>query len=381
MALPLIPFNRPTVVGREYEYVRDAVAGGHTSSSGPFSKRASALLREELSAADVYLTTSCTSALEMSALLLDGRPGDTVIVPSFTFVSSALAFARAGFGIVFADIEPTNLGIDPQHVATLLDETTRAVIAVHYGGISCDLDGLQAVLSDCEDVDLIEDNAHGLFGTHRDKPLGAFGRFSTLSFHETKNIVCGEGGALVVNRASDIDRARVILDKGTDRQSFLAGEIDKYTWQDTGSSFGLSDLNAAFLLAQLEHRREILAKRRAIFEAYFDRLDRQAVELGLTLPATPNGGSSGYHSFHVLLPNTQVRDRVLRRMRDKAVQATFHYIPLDSSPGGRRFAARHTDCPVTADVSSRLLRLPFYNNLTEDDVDRVVDTFVESMSG
>jgi dTDP-4-amino-4,6-dideoxygalactose transaminase len=377
---PAIPFNRPSVVGREFEYIADAISNGHIASSGPFSKQAATLLREELSAAEALLTTSCTSALEMSAMLLDRQPGDTIIVPSFTFVSSALAFAREGFRIVFADIEPTTLGIDPAHVAELIDSHTRAVVAVHYGGVACDLDGLEAVLGQHPRVELIEDNAHGLFGSHRGKPLGSFGRFSTLSFHETKNIVCGEGGALIVNSASDVDRARIILDKGTNRQSFLMGQIDKYSWKDTGSSFGLSDMNAAFLLAQLEEREAILAKRRFVYETYIERLTPIAESLGVVLPALRAGGESGYHLFHILVPDVDIRSKALQGMRDRGIHTTFHYIPLHSSEGGQHYSDGQSQCPVTDDVSARLLRLPFYNELTSDDIDIVVNGLTEYLT-
>src|SRR3990170_4365597 len=224
-----IPFNRSSPMGREQEYLVQGLTSGHMSASGPFSTRASSLLREALGSADVLLTTSCTGALEMSALLLDLQPGDTVIVPSFTFVTSALAFVRAGARIIFADIEPVTLGIDPAHVADLMDKSVRAVVAVHYGGVGCDLEGLRAVLAKWEGVTLIEDNAHGLFGTYKGAPLGSFGRFSTLSFHETKNISCGEGGALVLNESADIERAHVLYDKGTNRRAFMLGDVDKYS--------------------------------------------------------------------------------------------------------------------------------------------------------
>ncbi|MBP1633227.1 MAG: rffA, partial [Acidobacteria bacterium] len=262
-----IVFNRPTLVGNELDYVRRAVEGGHTSAAGPFSRRVADLLREAHGAADVLLTTSCTDALEMAAMLLGHRPGDTVIVPSFTFVSSALAFAREGFRIVFADIEPATLGIDPEHVAELVDDSTRAVVAVHYGGIAADLPGLDRALRG-RPVDLLEDNAHGLFATFGGRMLGTFGRLATLSFHETKNFTCGEGGALVLNHPRDVGRAHVLLHKGTNRRAFLLGQVDKYSWQDLGSSFGLCELNAAYLLAQLEARREILARRREVFDHY-----------------------------------------------------------------------------------------------------------------
>jgi dTDP-4-amino-4,6-dideoxygalactose transaminase len=375
---PRIPFNRPTLEGRELAYVEEAVRSGHTASSGPFSKRVSALLRDAHGAAEVLLTTSCTDALEMSAMLLDRRPGDTVIVPSFTFVSSALAFAREGFGIVFADIEEETLGIDPEHVASLVDERTRAVVAVHYGGIACDLDGLGSALP--EGVDLIEDNAHGLFATRAGRPLGTFGRFSTLSFHETKNIVCGEGGALVVNREDDVARARILLDKGTDRQAFLLGEVDKYSWRDTGSSFGLSDINAAYLWGQMEQREAIIAKRRKVFERYREELAPRAAEFGYSIPRVPEGDVPGYHLFFVLLPDRPTRDRVLAGMARSGVQATFHYVPLDSSEGGRRVAAVQSDCPRTHSVAGRLLRLPYFNGLGDGEIDRVVEAFFGALS-
>jgi len=372
---PPIPFNRPALVGGELDYVRRAVEGGHTSAAGPFSKQVAALLREAHGAADVILTTSCTDALEMAALLLDRRPGDTIVVPSFTFVSTALAFAREGFGLVFADIEPLHLGLDAAHVASLVDEHTRAVIAVHYGGIAADLPGLARAIGE-RPIDLLEDNAHGLFATFGGRTLGTFGRLATLSFHETKNFTCGEGGALILNQGRDVDRAHVLLHKGTNRRAFLLGEVDKYSWHDLGSSFGLSEINAAFLLAQLEAREAILARRREVFDGYDRLLRPQAAALGLTLPHVPAGDMPGYHLYFVLLPDRPTRDRVLAAMRAAGVMATFHYVPLHSAPGGRRFAARPTDCPVTDDVSGRLLRLPFHNALGPAEVERTVETLV-----
>jgi len=372
--LPPISFNRPTLVGHELDYVRRAVEGGHTSAAGPFTREVCDLLRAEHGAADVLLTTSCTDALEMAALLLDAGPGGTVIVPSFTFVSSAVAFVRAGLRIVFADIEPTTLSIDPAHVADLVDDTTRAVTVVHYGGIAADLGGIAAALEGTGAA-IVEDNAHGLFATGRGRMLGTFGRISTLSFHETKNFTCGEGGALVLNDPADVDRAHVLLHKGTDRRAFMLGEVDKYSWQDLGSSFGLSEINAAFLLAQLEAREQVLGARRAVFRAYEDRLTPPAAEFGLVLPRVPPGDESGYHLYYALLPDRATRDRVLAHMRGAGVMATFHYVPLHSSPGGRKFAARSTECPVSEDVAGRLIRFPFHNLLTTDEIDRVVETF------
>ncbi len=376
MTASTIPFNRPAIVGNEFEYLRQAIENGHTASSGPFTRRVAELLRAHHEAPEALLTTSCSSALEMAALLLDPEPGDTVIVPSFTFVTSALAFVRAGFRLVFADIEPTTLGIDPEHVAGLIDDRTRAVVAVHYAGVACDLDGLQAVLADHPGIDLIEDNAQGISGAHKGRPLGTFGRFSALSFHETKNVICGEGGALIVNDPTDVDRAHVVLDKGTDRRRFMLGNIDKYSWRDIGSSFGLSDLNAAFLLAQLEHLDAIAARRRRIYEGYLDRLAPHADHLGFTLPTRHHPDEAGYHLFHVLVRSSEQRDRALASLKDEGIHATFHYVPLHDSEGGQKFAARTVECPRTSDVSSRLIRLPFFNDLQEEEIDRVVDALV-----
>lgn len=374
-----IAFNVPSLEGRELELIKAAVEGGHTASSGPFSGRVSDLLRADVGASDVLLTTSCTAALELSAMLLDLRPGDTVIVPSFTFTSTALAFAREGARILFCDIEPETLGADPRHVAELLDDSVRAVVPVHYAGVACDVDGLREVLDPWPAVDVIEDNAHGLFGKLRGQPLGGFGRFATLSFHETKNFVCGEGGALIVNSPDDVDRAHVLYDKGTNRRAFLQGEVDKYSWRDTGSSFGLAEVLAAYLWGQLEKRDEIMKKRRTVFERYQQLLADEAERLGYRLPVVPPDRDPAYHMFYVLLPDNATRNRVLARMRDAGVQATFHYVPLHSAEGGRRFAARWTDCPVTDDVSGRLLRLPFHNNLSESDAERVVVSFLDAL--
>lgn len=375
-----LTFNRPTLEGDELAYVRRAVEGGHTSSAGPFAARAAATLREATGAVDALLTTSCTAALEMSALLLDLQPGDTVVVPSFTFVTTALAFVRAGARLVFADIEEQTLGIDPASVAPLLDERTRAVVAVHYAGIGCDLAGLDKLLASAPNTDLVEDNAHGLFGRYRDRPLGGFGRFGTLSFHETKNFVCGEGGALLLNDPADVDRAHVLYDKGTNRRAFMLGDVDRYSWKDTGSSFGLSDILAAYLLAQLEQRERILSKRRAVFERYDEQLAPLGPGLGFRTPVIPADRDAAWHMYYVLLDDRETRDRVLDGMRAHGIHPTFHYVPLHNSDGGFRFAARLTDCPVTTSVSGRLMRLPFHNALGPGDVDRVVETFLTCLS-
>lgn len=374
-----IPFNRAAVEGAELEYIRASLDSGHTSSSGPFSRRAAAVLQEETGAEEVLLTTSCTSALELSAMLLDLGPGDTVVVPSFTFTTTALAFVRQGARIAFCDIEPRTLGLDPDHLTSLLDGSVRAVVPVHYAGVACDVAGIQAALADRPDVTVIEDNAHGLFGRWNGRPLGSLGRLATLSFHETKNVVCGEGGALLLNDGRDVDRARVLYDKGTNRRAFHLGQVDKYSWKDTGSSFGLSDILAAYLSGQLEQREVIQAKRRAVFDRYAAALGPHAERLGLRLPQVPEGSEPAYHMFYVLVRDAATRDAVLSAMRADGIHPTFHYVPLHSSDAGRRFAAAPPRCPVTDDVSGRLLRLPFYNNLTADDSARVVASLVRAL--
>jgi dTDP-4-amino-4,6-dideoxygalactose transaminase len=328
----------------------------------------------------VLLTTSCTAALEMSAMLLDVGPGDTVVVPSFGFVTTALAYARQGAKVLFCDIDPHLLALDPGHLAELMDPTVRAVVPIHYSGIAADLEGIATVLAEWPRAELVEDNAHGLFGRYRDRPLGSFGRFATLSFHETKNFICGEGGALVINRPADVDRARVIYHKGTNRSAFLLGQVDKYSWQDTGSSFGLSDVLAAYLVAQLEQREPILARRRHVFDRYHAALSPVADEHGITLPVVPPDRVQAYHMFYVLLPDVETRNAVLASMVARDIHATFHYVPLHSSPHGHRVAAREVACPVTDDISGRLLRLPFYTGLSDADLDRVLDAFLGALA-
>ena len=375
----MIPFNRPEVTDLELDHVREAMTSGHTSTGGPFSDRAASLLQQATGAQGVLLTTSCTDALEMVSLMLDLQPGDTVVVPSFTFTSTALAFARQGARILFCDIEPETLGMDPRHLAELLDDSVRAVVLVHYAGVASDVEGVRAVLAERPDVTLVEDAAHGLYGAWRGAPLGSLGRFGTLSFHDTKNFVCGEGGALLLNDERDVARARVLWDKGTDRQAFLQGEVDKYSWRDTGSSFGLSEVLAAFLVAQLERAESIQARRRAVFEAYVDALASPAAGLGIRLPVVPDGADPAWHLFHVLLPDAAMRAPVMARMREAGVATASHYVPLHSSDGGRRFAAGSTQCPVTTDVSGRLLRLPFFNTLAEADVAHVAESLVAAV--
>lgn len=372
-----IPFNRPCLAGQEMNYVAQAITNGHSSAKGPFSERAQNLLRSELGALDVLLTTSCTDALEMAAMLLKLGPGDVVIVPSFTFTSTATAFARQGAALRFCDIQMPSLGLDPEHVEASMDERVKAIVTVHYAGVASDVVRLRAI-ADRWEIPLIEDNAHGLFAEHDGTQLGRFGQLSTLSFHETKNFVCGEGGALVINAPEFIDQAHVLLDKGTNRRQFLEGMTDKYTWQGHGSSFGLSDLLAAFLLGQLERAPEIMMKRRRVHQNYQRMLEPHAERLGITLPYEHSGDRPADHMFYLLLPRAERRPEIIASMRSHGITATFHYVPLHSAPGAKALADGPRACPVTEDVSSRLLRLPFYNDISTEDQARVVDSLIKA---
>jgi dTDP-4-amino-4,6-dideoxygalactose transaminase len=367
-----IPFNRPTLTGREIEYVCDAVSRGHISGNGSYTRRSEALLSDILDRSPVLLTTSCTHALEMMALLLEIGPGDEVIVPSFTFVSTANAFALRGARPVFVDIRPDTLNLDETRLAAALTPKTRAVVAVHYGGTPCNMDAILEIAG--PDVAVVEDNAHGLFGSHRGRPLGTLGSMSALSFHETKNVSCGEGGALVLNDRSLVARAEVLREKGTDRSRFFRGEIDKYTWLDLGSSYVPSDLLAAFLLAQLESREAIQAARSAIWRRYYEELQPWAEARGATLPPLPEADVvPSWHLFYLLMPSAEERDALIHHLRQRDVHAVFHYVPLHLSEMGRRSGGRPGDCPVTESTSDRLVRLPFYTSFGADDQHRVID--------
>lgn len=367
----LIPFNRPCLAGNEYRYIAEAIANGHASGDGPFTRRCHELLQQELGAPQVLLTTSCTHALEMAALLLDCKSGDEIIVPSFTFVSTANAFALRGARIVFADIRPDTLNLDETCLESLITSRTKAIVPVHYAGVACDMDAICTV-AQRHGVRVVEDNAHGLFARYKGKLTGTFGCMGTQSFHETKNISCGEGGALVVNDPEFMERALIIREKGTNRNQFFRGQVDKYTWVDVGSSYLPSDLLAAFLLAQLEGRSEIQKKRHRVWEYYWRHLQGWAEENRIKLPFIPADCEQAYHMFYLVAPSARYRDALISHLKSQGILSVFHYVPLHLSDMGRKFEARKGDCPVTEDFSSRLLRLPFYNDLTEEDQARIV---------
>ena len=369
--MPLIPFNRAALAGREFDYIRDAIASMHISGDGAFTRRAEAALQAVLGSPRVLLTTSCTHALEMAALLLDIGPGDEVAGPSFTFVSSFNAFVLRGARPVFADVRPDTLNLDPASLERVVTSRTRAIVAMHYAGVGCDMDAITAIAAR-RGIPVVEDNAHGLFGAWRGRPLGTFGVLSALSFHETKNITCGEGGALAINDAALIDRAEILREKGTDRSRFFRGQVDKYSWRDIGSSYVPSDILAAFLFAQLERRDEIQRERRRRWDVYRDELAPWAASHGVGLPAVPDECDQPGHLFYLLLPTGEARDAFISHMRAHQITAVFHYLPLHLSDMGRRFGGRPGDCPVTEHVSPRLVRLPLSAGLTDDEQQRII---------
>ncbi|SNB46659.1 dTDP-4-amino-4,6-dideoxygalactose transaminase [Geobacter sp. DSM 9736] len=366
-----IPFNKPYMVGSELGYIAAAISDGHVSGDGGYTKKCHSLLAEELSAPRVLLTTSCTHALEMAALLLDIQPGDEVIVPSFTFVSTVNAFVLRGARPVFCDIRPDTLNMDEARLETLITGRTRAIVPVHYAGVGCEMDSILAI-AESKGIAVVEDNAHGLFGRYRGKPLGTFGCLATQSFHETKNFHCGEGGALIINDERFIERAEIIREKGTDRSRFFRGLVDKYTWVDIGSSYLPSDILAAFLYAQLEVRERIQGMRRKIWERYSTCLEDWACALGIRLPVVPTHCDQPYHMFYLLMPSLAVRQALMAHLKARGILAVFHYLPLHISEMGRRSGSAAGDCPVTEDISDRLLRLPFYTGMSEQEQEYVI---------
>src|SRR5437773_9231760 len=372
----MIPFNRPARMGRELDYIRAAVETGGIGGAGEFAAKCQALLESELGVKKVLLTTSCTAALEMAAMLIDSRQGDEIILPSFTFTSTANAFVLRGAKPVFVDIRPDTLNIDETQIERHVTKRTRAIVAVHYAGVGCELDAILDLAGD-RSIALIEDNAQGLFGKYKDRHLGTFGCLAAQSFHETKNFTCGEGGALLINDERFIERAEMIREKGTDRTRFFRGEVDKYSWVDLGSSYLPSDLLAAFLYAQLEAHVQIQAARQRIWKRYYDELTDWAHENGVRLPIVPEHCDQAYHLFYLLLPSLQERQRFIACLRKRRILSVFHYVPLHTSEMGRRYGGEPGDCPIAEMVSERLVRLPFYNQLSEIEQSRVIGAIRE----
>jgi len=372
-----IPFNRAGVAGNESRYIAQALANGQISGDGPFTRRAEAMLEGSLGVRRALLTTSCTHALELAALLLELQPGDEVIIPAFTFVSTANAFVLRGARIVFADVRRDTLNLDESRLEELVTPRTRAIVPVHYAGVACELDPICAV-ADRRGIAVVEDNAHGLFGRYRGRFLGTFGAFAAQSFHETKSFTCGEGGALLLNDDRYVERAEVIREKGTNRKRFFRGEVDKYTWVDVGSSYVISDLLAAFLVAQLEARDAVQATRGRLWHRYADELAGWAAQTGTALPVVPEHCEHAYHLFHLVLPTAEARAALIDHLRSQRILSVFHYLPLHLSDMGRSFGGHAGQCPVTEDVADRLVRLPLYNTLTDAEQERVLEAVVSA---
>ena len=368
-----IPFNRADIGKYDIELLSESISAGHISGNGPFTKRAEEQITKTLGNDRTLLTTSCTHALEMSALLLRLKPGDEVIVPTFTFVSTASAFMLYGAKPVFVDVRQDTLNIDLDQAEAAITPRTRAICVVHYGGVACEMDRLTKLAKD-HNLILIEDNAHGLFAKYRGKYLGTFGALATQSFHETKNITCGEGGALVINDASLAERAEILREKGTDRTKFLRGQVDKYTWVDVGSSWVISDLLAAILFGQLSRADEIYEQRMKIWNRYHNELQSWAAKHDVTLPTVPEGCEHTGHVYHLRFQHGVQRDKFIENLKQLGIYAVFHYQPLHLSTVGRTLGGRDGQFPVTESAGDCLVRLPLFNSLTSDEQTYIIDS-------
>jgi len=367
-----IPFNRFTPMGRELDYIRETMGIGQIAGGQTFSQRSQRWFEQNLGVERALLTTSCTHALEMAALLLGLGPNDEVIVPAYTFVSTASAFALRGARIVFADVRPDTFNLDESVLPSLITPRTKAIVPVHYAGVACEMTAMLE-LAKRHGITVVEDNAHGLFGKYRGRWLGTLGQLAAHSFHETKNITCGEGGALFINDASFRERAEIIRDKGTKRARYFRGQVDKYTWVDLGSSYVMSDVLAAFLFGQLEGWLTIQEKRGAIWARYNDSLGAWAAALGARLPVVPAHCESAWHMFYLLMPDLATRTAFIEHLRARGILAVFHYQPLHLSDYGRRYGRKAGECPVAESASDRLVRLPLFNGLTPGLQAKVID--------
>lgn len=367
-----IPFNKPFIAGKELYYIAQAVTYGNLGGDGHFSQSCCRILQDRFEIGRVLLVPSCTAALEMAAMLFDLKAGDEVILPSFTFVSTAGAVTRTGAKPVFVDIRPDTLNIDDALIEDAITERTRAIFPVHYAGVACEMDRIMTIARK-NGLKVAEDAAQGVNAFYNGRALGSIGDLGCYSFHETKNYICGEGGALCLNDPELVERAEIIRDKGTNRRQFFRGQVDKYTWVDNGSSYVPSEICSAFLNAQLEMLDSIAARRREVYRFYRKALRSLAVEGCLRLPQIPEECDSNYHMFYIILPDRATRDDLMTHLNSQGIQAVFHYVPLHSSPMGRTFGYKEGDLPVTEDLSGRLLRLPMYHDIAEEEQKRVVD--------
>jgi len=367
-----IPFNKASLVGNEIAYFQQAMENQHISGDGPFTKKCHAWFEEKLGAKKALLTTSGTHALEMMAFLLNFQDGDEIIVPSFTFVSSVNAFVIRGAKPVFIDIRSDTLNMDEGQLEDLITARTKAILAVHYAGVACNMTQIMEI-ADRYQIPVLEDNAHGLFGKYKGKYLGTHGILAAQSFHETKNITCGEGGALLINDVSYIEQAEILREKGTNRSRFFRGQVDKYTWVDLGSSYLPSDILAAFLYAQLEHYQDIQKSRQRVWGYYEQHLRAWAERNSVRLPFTPDDCEHPSHMFYLIMPTLKDRQALIELLKEHGILAVFHYLPLHLSKMGQFFGGKPCDCPITEDISDRLVRLPLYITLSEDDLSDIVE--------
>jgi dTDP-4-amino-4,6-dideoxygalactose transaminase len=379
MSARFLPFNRPYVAGREFEYMREAAEHAQLAGDGPFTRRCHAWLEGRVGCHRALLTHSCTAALEMTALLANVGPGDEVIMPSFTFVSTANAFVLRGATPIFVDIRPDTLNLDEARIEEAITPRTRAIVAVHYAGVGCEMDAISRVAA-ASGLLVIEDAAQAFDATYRGRPLGSFGQLAAMSFHETKNIVAGEGGALYINDPAFVIRAEILREKGTDRSQFVRGQVDKYRWMDVGSSFLPGELIAAFLYAQMERADVITRARRAVWQLYDERLQRLEASGVIRRPIVPPDCEHNAHMYYVLVRDLETRSRVLTRLNAAGVNAVFHYVPLHSSPAGIRFGRTSGTMAHTTALSDRLLRLPLWVGMTPDDVDYAVGCLASALA-
>lgn len=371
----MIPFNKPCFEGKELVYIAEAINNGLISGDGRFTARCHEFIEQQCGG-KALLTTSCTHALEMAAILLNLKAGDEVIVPSFTFVSTANAFALRNATIVFSDIRSDTLNMDEAKLEALITPQTRAIVPVHYAGVGCEMDAILDIAAR-HGIAVVEDNAHGFLGRYKGRPLGSLGCMATLSFHETKNFTCGEGGALIVNDPQYMERAEIIREKGTDRSRLFRGETDKYTWRDIGSSYLPSDMLAGFLYAQFEAKDHIQQHRQQIWQNYHDHLSQWARDNSVQLPFCPDYCEHSYHMFYMVMPSEQQRNGMIAHLESRGIRSVFHYLPLHLSEMGARMTTRADGCPVTKDISTRLVRLPFYNRLSSREQETVMQAIKE----
>jgi dTDP-4-amino-4,6-dideoxygalactose transaminase len=366
-----IPFNRSSLQGRELEYIFQTITIGQIAGDQTFSRKCHQLLESTLGVKKALVTTSCTHALEMSAILLGIEAGDEVIVPSFTFVSTPNAFVMRGAKPVFCDVRPDTLNLDESKLEALITPRTKAIVPVHYAGVACEMDAILEIAAK-HGVPVVEDNAHGLFGKYKGRWLGTLGCMATQSFHETKNITCGEGGALLINDATYAERAEIIREKGTNRARFFRGQVDKYSWVDVGSSYVMSDVLAAFLYAQLDVWQVIQKRRQHIWERYHTELADWSAANGIRQPIVPAHCDQAWHMYYLLLPSLEKRQALIAHLKARHIYAVFHYLPLHLSEYASRFGGKPGDCPITEDLSDRLLRLPFFNSMTDAQQSEVI---------